>query len=568
MRTVLVAIGVVVLLAVSWVLIALMSDGDEREFTVHYSWIVKWALSLSHETHRVPDGAAFASPRIETAGSPSRWVVSGRLTWRDALGQPVDEPYTAVVENTCKAYADPDCWRLEDFATGDAAVDLAENTLAAVPTDEPNAETPTDSTAPAEQTWTAAAEQPSAPPVQRDPVLSLLDESAPTTSDGTVPEAPPLPLAEGIPLPERKPPTPDPFAEEDIQFALLEPDDEATDSSTVTAQQEPILPEGEADSGAALADSGIVSSDADSAATTADSDMPVGEEDTGLALAEPAAEPIAPAPLPAEPPQPEPAVVAAAPPPSPLTTELETAPAAVAPAPAAEIAVANLPQSAPQPSPDPVLVALIQDQLDRAGYDPGPIDGRFGARTQGALMAFERDAGLPVTGQPSHAALAALDQRLANWNAAPQPQPNPWAPPPSPPSTATVLAPAPAQATTSTAPARAPGQPVNLFQPAPSQLPTTAADESLIFLIQHRLRAAGYSPGRFDGRMNDGTATAIRAYQAERGLPVNGTPSRALLDRLESEVLQNRQTEQPAPTPLGFNSCVPGAGVDCALPPG
>ncbi len=561
MRIVFVAIGLVVLLAMGWVLKGLMSDGDERNFTVHYSWIVKWALSLSRETHRAPDGAVFVSPRIEVAGHPNRWIVSGRLTWRDALDQPMDEPYTAVVENVCEAYADPDCWRLEDFATGDAAVDLAETALSTGPTDLAGAEPPFDPNAPVQQSQTEATEQPDAPP---DPVLSLLKESAPPTGDGAVPEAPSLPLADGIPLPERKPPTPNPFAEEDIQFALLEPDDEATDLDPVTTLQEPALLEDEADTGTALADSGVVAADADSAAATVDSAEPVGDEDSAVAPAETgdgateadtAAVLVEPYPIgPADTDEAtdvEPAV-AAAPQALPGTLEWETTPEAAAPAPAPQI-IAALPRSAPapQPSPDPALVALIQDRLGRAGYDPGPVDGRFGARTQGALIAFERDAGLPVTGQPSRTALAALEQRLANRNAA------------SP----SVLAPAPAQAATTTAPARAPGQPVNLIQPAPSRVPTTASDESLIFLIQHRLRTAGYSPGRFDGRINEGTVNAIRAYQADRGLPVNGTPSRALLDRLESEVLQNRQTEQPAPTPLGFNSCVPGAGVDCALPP-
>jgi len=67
--------------------------------------------------------------------------------------------------------------------------------------------------------------------------------------------------------------------------------------------------------------------------------------------------------------------------------------------------------------------------------------------------------------------------------------------------------------------------------------------------------------------MDEGTANAIRSYQARKKLPVNGIPSRALLERLESELFQNRPNAQPAPTPLGLNSCVPGAGVDCAIHP-
>jgi peptidoglycan hydrolase-like protein with peptidoglycan-binding domain len=257
---------------------------------------------------------------------------------------------------------------------------------------------------------------------------------------------------------------------------------------------------------------------------------------------------------------------------------------------------------------DPALIVLIQDRLNRAGFDAGLIDGRFGARTQRALIIFQREVGLPVDGEPSTTVLAALDQRLAKKTAAAepttaptaakapqpaaqaasppaaQPLPLPAAPPqpqvaalpPSPPAAQPAPPPPPApQQRTATVPAPtlqpAPsttGQPVSLTQPEATPNPaTSSADESLIFLIQNRLRQAGYSPGRYDGRMDEGTANAIRAYQAKKKLPVNGIPSRALLERLESELLQNHPNAQPAPTPLGLNTCVPGAELDCAIHP-
>jgi hypothetical protein len=45
------------------------------------------------------------------------------------------------------------------------------------------------------------------------------------------------------------------------------------------------------------------------------------------------------------------------------------------------------------------LVADVQRQLSRDGYDPGPIDGVMGGQTRGAIMAFQRDSGLYVTGR-------------------------------------------------------------------------------------------------------------------------------------------------------------------------
>ncbi|NMA04165.1 MAG: LysM peptidoglycan-binding domain-containing protein [Clostridiales bacterium] len=43
-------------------------------------------------------------------------------------------------------------------------------------------------------------------------------------------------------------------------------------------------------------------------------------------------------------------------------------------------------------------VTRLQQLLRNEGYDPGPIDGIFGSRTQTAVMAFQRDSHIPVDG--------------------------------------------------------------------------------------------------------------------------------------------------------------------------
>lgn len=50
--------------------------------------------------------------------------------------------------------------------------------------------------------------------------------------------------------------------------------------------------------------------------------------------------------------------------------------------------------------------------------------------------------------------------------------------------------------------------------------------------LQQRLTARGFDTGGADGVIGSNTETAIRAYQANRGLPVTGTPSQALLQSL------------------------------------
>jgi len=48
------------------------------------------------------------------------------------------------------------------------------------------------------------------------------------------------------------------------------------------------------------------------------------------------------------------------------------------------------------------MVYQIQVRLQRMGYNPGPADGQIGPNTRRAIMQFQRDLGLPVTGQASY----------------------------------------------------------------------------------------------------------------------------------------------------------------------
>jgi hypothetical protein len=55
----------------------------------------------------------------------------------------------------------------------------------------------------------------------------------------------------------------------------------------------------------------------------------------------------------------------------------------------------------PPPPGGPGLVYSIQASLTRLGYDPGPVDGVYGARTADAISQFQYSNRLPVDGQPS-----------------------------------------------------------------------------------------------------------------------------------------------------------------------
>jgi peptidoglycan hydrolase-like protein with peptidoglycan-binding domain len=53
-------------------------------------------------------------------------------------------------------------------------------------------------------------------------------------------------------------------------------------------------------------------------------------------------------------------------------------------------------------------VRSLQRRLAAAGFDPGTVDGKFGPRTQAAVEAYQRRAGLEVTGRADLATATAL----------------------------------------------------------------------------------------------------------------------------------------------------------------
>lgn len=54
------------------------------------------------------------------------------------------------------------------------------------------------------------------------------------------------------------------------------------------------------------------------------------------------------------------------------------------------------------------LIRAVQQELDRLGYPVGRADGRLGPQTRNAIRAFQRQQGLPPSGQPSTLLLTRL----------------------------------------------------------------------------------------------------------------------------------------------------------------
>ncbi len=95
-----------------------------------------------------------------------------------------------------------------------------------------------------------------------------------------------------------------------------------------------------------------------------------------------------------------------------------------------------------------------------------------------------------------------------------------------------ALAAPPAQAAAPAAPAR----------PAMTEREIVAGTQS-------RLAQLGYDPGPADGLMGRRTRSAIETYQANTGIPVDGRPTTALLDRLDASITARQAAAAPVVTP-------------------
>jgi hypothetical protein len=75
-------------------------------------------------------------------------------------------------------------------------------------------------------------------------------------------------------------------------------------------------------------------------------------------------------------------------------------------------------------------------------------------------------------------------------------------------------------------------------QAAPTQTQTAAVNSSgsVVREVQSSLSRLGYDPGPIDGAMGPKTATAIRSYQQQNGLLVDGRASQPLAEHLRQKL--------------------------------
>ncbi len=111
----------------AWVALAHLDDRD-RDYEKRLIGALKF-LDGTIETSRGFDASLYA-PAIAPRPQPGHWVLSGLMVPRDSaarqprLGAGLG-PFSAVLENVCRDYANPACWRLERLSVRGQAVNLS-----------------------------------------------------------------------------------------------------------------------------------------------------------------------------------------------------------------------------------------------------------------------------------------------------------------------------------------------------------------------------------------------------------------------------------------------------------
>lgn len=138
------------------------------------------------------------------------------------------------------------------------------------------------------------------------------------------------------------------------------------------------------------------------------------------------------------------------------------------------------------------VVRAVQRELQARGYETGAADGMPGLVTRAAIMAFEADHAMALTGVASEPLLQTI------LLGAPAGQRNAKAPPPGP------------------------------------------EAEQVIRTVQQSLTSLGYQPGAVDGRLGAATLQTIREFEKDQDMPETGRISGHLVARLARLAGQGR----------------------------
>lgn len=131
----------------------------------------------------------------------------------------------------------------------------------------------------------------------------------------------------------------------------------------------------------------------------------------------------------------------------------------------------------------PSPVAAVQELLNNLGYESGPNDGLMGPKTRNAIRAFQKDAGLPVTGKIDSELLASLQSTSGSAQAIDDPE--------------------------------------------------------TVQRVENKLDSLGWAVGAIDGKIDDQMRSALTKYKRVAGLPINENLTMATVIHVDRHMLRN-----------------------------
>jgi peptidoglycan hydrolase-like protein with peptidoglycan-binding domain len=153
-----------------------------------------------------------------------------------------------------------------------------------------------------------------------------------------------------------------------------------------------------------------------------------------------------------------------------------------------------------KPRPIQDVISDMQRELARKGYYEGPVDGRYGPKTDAAVRDFEQAAGLKPASEPSESLLRMIKAS---------------------PSKAAVAKPS------GTTGAKVAG-------PHSDPIAEVLAPSQRVLALQRALAEFGYAQIKPTGVMDPETKSAIERFERERRLPITGEVSDRVVRELAS----------------------------------
>lgn len=126
------------------------------------------------------------------------------------------------------------------------------------------------------------------------------------------------------------------------------------------------------------------------------------------------------------------------------------------------------------------LVRTVQAELRDLGYNGGPADGVYGPSTRSAVRAYQADNSLPVTGEVTQSLLVHMQEHGSTSNA-------------------------------------------------------QREERDMALAVEEELSRRGYNTGQVDGVVDGATQTAIRTYQSDAGVAIDGKVDAELLASLRTD---------------------------------